>query len=84
LLLACSVVRDKRCIDFLFRVIPRFQKCPQILPRAALKYAEHRACPFGLLADRGGVDRPLSTSAALFSDYVIQIVVSFQGICRLT
>jgi hypothetical protein len=58
---------------------PSLQKCPQILPCAVTKYMQHCIPSFGLRVDRIRIDRPLLASAALFSNYVIQIVAFFHG-----
>jgi len=49
ILTECSVVLDECGFDFLLRIIPAVQKCPQILPCAAPKYAKHRVSSFCLL-----------------------------------
>jgi hypothetical protein len=74
LLIDRSVVIFECGFDFLAGITPNFQKCPQILSRAAAKDAEYRLSSFGLLVDRFGIDGALLAATPFFSDYVVEII----------
>jgi hypothetical protein len=79
LLTACGVELCEDEVDPLFRVIPLLEKRLQFLPRTVTKYFDYLVPAPLVVPDCIHVDRPLSASAALFADYVVQIVAFFHG-----